>query len=607
MKKALLKDTVKEITKNFKRFISILLIVLLGVGFFVGIKSASPDMKKTIDQYFDNQNVMDIQILSTLGLTKQDIEKLNEMQETEKVIGSCFADVLVETKEKDYAIKLEAIQEEVNTLTVLEGRLPEKQNECVVEKVFLLETQYTIGDKITIQAEEVQNAKGEKQNLLNEEVVTIVGVIQSPLYLSRDRGTTKLGSGKIDYYMYIPIKNFAIDFYTVAYITVEGAKNLKTYETAYEQAVEKVKNEIDIISEERKQARYDELYEEANSKIQEAQEELESETKKAQKELQDAKQKIKNAKQQVKQGKASLESNKKTTNQKLEEAKKQLENAEKELKENQTTFEIEKAKASVQIKQIEQQLENLEPTNPIYMQLTQTIKTIQTELTKNETLLKNAKTELEKQNNIYEQNKKKAQNELKSAETKLQKAENEIKTNETKLEDATKELNDKIEEAQKELEKAKQKLADIQKPDWYILTREQNAGYVSYVQDADRVANIAEVFPLVFFAVATLTSLTSMTRMVEEQRIQIGTLKALGYRKPQIAAKYVIYASLATILGGIIGTAACYKTLPAIVLDMYGMMYTIPITVFEFNIQYATIRNSSSYYLHSWGNYLLMC
>lgn len=606
MKKALLKDTIKEITKNFKRFISILLIVLLGVGFFVGIKSASPDMKETIDQYFDNQNVMDIQILSTLGLTKQDIEKLAEVQGAEKVVGSYFADVLVETEEKDFAIKLEAIQENINTLIVIEGRLPENQKECVVEKSFLLGTNYKIGDSIIIQAEEVQNAKGEKQKLLNEEEVTIVGVVQSPLYLSRDRGATKLGAGKIDYYMYVPIENFAIDFYTVAYITVEGAKELKTYETTYEEKITETKDRIDNISEERKQARYEELYEEANSKIQDAEKELENETKKAQKELEEANQKIKEAKQQLKQGRASLETNKNTTNKKLNEAKKQLEQAQQDLQEKQKTFETEKEKANVQLKQLEKQLEGLEETNPIYMQLKQTIKTIQTELTKNETLLKSAKTELEKQNNSYKQNFENAQNEFKKAEVKLEKAEEEIKTNEKKLEDAQKELDTKIEEAKDEIEKAKQKLEDIKKPDWYILTREQNTGYVSYVQDADRVANIAEVFPLVFFAVAALTSLTSMTRMVEEQRVQIGTLKALGYRKPQIAAKYVIYASLATILGGVIGTITCYKTLPAIILGMYDMMYTIPITVFKFNRQYAIIRNNSSHCLHSWSNYLFM-
>lgn len=398
MKKALLKDTIKEITKNFKRFISILLIVLLGVGFFVGIKSASPDMKQTIDTYFDEQNVMDLEVISTLGFTKQDIQELQKIEGINDVQGSYQIDAIVKTEEKENVIKLEAMLNDVNKLNLIEGRLPQNEQECVVEPSFLRANDYKIGDTITIQTEE---------KMLKQNEITIVGTVKSPLYISRERGNSKLGSGKIDYYIYGNINNFAIDYYTTTYITITGGNELKTYETEYDDLVDNIKEKIEEVAEKQKQARYDDMY---------------------------------------------------------EQAKKQMPNV----------------------------------PNEVIMQ-------------------------------------------------------------------------------------------NIQKPEWYILSRLQNAGYVSYLQDADRIANIAQVFPLVFFVVATLTSLTSMTRMIEEQRVQIGTLKALGYKKVQIAFKYIIYALLATLIGGTIGIALCYKTLPTIILNMYGMMYTIPINVLEFNIQYATI------------------
>ena len=195
--------------------------------------------------------------------------------------------------------------------------------------------------------------------------------------------------------------------------------------------------------------------------------------------------------------------------------------------------------------------------------------------------------ELNKQNKNYETNKKTAQVELTKAKNTLNQSEKELVANEKKLVKAQEEADKKLQDAEEQIEKAKLKLEGIKKTEWYILDRNQNAGYVSYLQDADRIANIAEVFPLVFFIVAALTSLTSMARMVEEQRVQIGTLKALGYQKIQIASKYIIYASLATIIGGSIGMVVCFKLLPEIVLDMYQMMYTIPIRVIEFDIQYA--------------------
>ena len=664
MKKALFKDTVKEITHNFKRFISMLLIVLLGVGFFAGIKAASPDMKETLDKYFDDQNVMDIQVMSTLGLTQTDLEELQKVEGVQQAEGGYSTDVIVNGGEEEFVVKLESLPENINQIKVVEGRLPENEKECVVEENFLSGTGHKIGDKIQIEVEDITNDEGETQQLLKQEEVTIVGTVQSPLYIYIERGSTELGSGKIDYYMYIPHENFDTDLSTVAYITIEGAKDLKTYQSKYEDVVQEVKDRIDAISEERRQARYDEIYEEANSKIQDAQKELDKQSKEAEEELQKAEQELEDGKKELEDGKTQLQNEKNSTYRELENAKEQLDAAKEELAANQKLFEQEKQEAEEQLAEAQENLELLQQTQTQYniaktnlqngqnkikdlqeklagldetedaeeiasinAQISQiqqqnyilqvTIQTIETqlknqgieasklsstisaiqneissgkkELEENEALLESASKELEEQTEKYEQGKMTADREFAAAEQELKDAETEIAQGEKDLEEARKEAEEKIADAEEELEQAKLDLEEIEKPDWYILDREANAGYVSYLQDTDRIANIAQVFPVVFFLVAALISLTTMTRMIEEQRVQIGTLKGLGYSKLQIATKYLIYAFLATILGSFIGMTIGFYLLPSIIFDMYRMMYTLPPIVLEFNTEYATL------------------
>ena len=659
-----MKDTIKEITHNFKRFISILLIVLLGVGFFAGIKATSPDMKKTIDQYFDDKKVMDIQVLSTLGLTQKDIEELQKIEGVEQVEGSYETDAIVNSGEKETVVKLMALTETINQATLVEGRLPANNQECVVEPNFLIGTEHEIGDTITIEVEDIQNDDGEDQALLKETEVTIVGTVRSPLYISSDRGTTKLGSGKINYYMYIPLENFDTDIRTVAYVTVEGAKELRTYNQNYEDTVQEVKDRIDSISEERRQARYQEIYDEANKKIEDAQKELDEQKAKAEEEIADAEKQIEDAKKELESGKIELANQKASTQTQLAQAKEQLDEADAELTEKEELFETEKEKAEAEIKTAKEQLDGLQTIQTQYttinttletlnnnlelleMQLagldsdtdaeqiatitaqiagiqtqilqleagiqtietelanqgiqlanlSQTITAIQTQITSAETELKNSQQQLEQaratlnaQIKSYEINKNKAESEFATAQTRLDEAEKEINENEEKLEEEKQKAEEEIQEAQEQLEEARIELEEIEKPDWYILDRNANVGYVSYLQETDRIANIAKVFPIVFFVVAALISLTSMTRMVEEQRVQIGTLKALGYKKRQIASKYIIYASLATILGGAVGMSIGFYLIPKVISDMYGMMYILPPAILEFNMEYAII------------------
>ncbi len=462
MKKPLLKDSVKEIKNTYKRFISILLMAFLGVGFFAGLRATSPDMVDTIDNYYDEQNVYDIQILSTLGLTDEDIEAISQIENVEVVCGSYEQDGKIEIENNEIIAKIITLGE-LNEPVILSGNMPENESECLVEETFLTNYNKQIGDTIYIEIEDTTNDDGEEVEYLKQKEMTIVGTVQSPLYISSDRGTSSLGSGSIDYYIYIPKENInASDVYTNIYIQVKDAKKYTTSYSEYEEYIEEVKDSIEAIKEEREQARRNALVNKAQERVDEAEQEL---------------------------------------NEQKEDGQKQIDEAEQELNE----------------------------------------------------------------------------------------AKQEIEDEEQELEEQKQEFEEKIAEAESELLDAKEEILEIENPTWYVLDRNANAGYVSFIQDTDSINNIAKVFPIVFFLVATLISLTSMTRMVEEQRMQIGTLKALGYNKFQIMQKYILYASLASIIGGILGMSVGFILLPKIIWMLYRLMYQLPDISISFNFKYGGI------------------
>ena len=669
MKKALLKDCFKEIAKGFKRFVSILLIVLLGVGFFAGIKATSPDMKLTLDTYFDDKNVMDIQVISTLGLTDEDITELEKLDEIENAEGTYQTDAIVTAGDEQFVVKLESLTSEIsneentiNNLQVTNGRLPENQNECVVEEGFLLGTDYKIGDTIKIDVDNITDDDGNDIALLKNNELQIVGTVKSPMYISSDRGTTKLGSGVINYYLYVHQDNINANIYTNIYLTVQGARDLRTYDDKYEDLIEEAETQIEEIADARKEARYNALYDKANQKLQDAKNEFETQKADGEKQIQDAENEINSAKKKLENGRDELAANRNSANNRFTEAAQQIEEARNTIQENENTFNSKKQEAEKQIQEYETNLQSLKEIQTQYNNLESTLanneKEVQTltdeletldevqdseriaeinvrlselnqeiaklqaglmvidkqleaqgitdinqtvtytenaintakqELEDGQNAINSAKQELETQEKQLNETKQETYAQLNSAERTLDASEKQIEEAEAELEKSREEFNSKIADAEKELDDAEEEVNSIERPTWYILDRQQNAGYVSYMQDTDRVANLAQVFPIVFFIVAALISLTSMTRMVEEQRVQIGTLKALGYNKLQIASKYIIYATLATVIGGAIGLVIGFNLLPKVIADIYAMVYDVPSVILASNMQYATI------------------
>lgn len=642
MKKALLKDSVKEIKNTYKRFISIMLMAFLGVGFFAGIRATSPDMVDTIDKYYDEQNVFDIQIISTLGLTEEDLNEISKIEDVENVQGSYETDGKIEINNKEIVTKFITIGK-LNQPILLEGNLPQAEDECVVEESFLTFNNKQIGDKVQVEIGNTKKDDGEEISYLKQDEMKIVGVVKSPLYISRDRGTSKLCSGKVNYYIYISQENInEKDIYTSIYVQVKDAKKYTTSSDEYEEYVNKVKNNIEEIKSEREQARRNQLVDIANKKVIDAENELNTKKIEAQQKIEEAEKEIKNGKSQIQNAENEINKNKKKADIEFANAQTEINNyklqidanekklLEKEQEASKSFEELEKQKQELQINlnQVDNGLQQVqiqynvivellkdttlsEDQKQIYemqkklldeqiTKLKQNRQTIEEgiaqiengitagkqEIENGKNQIQTAKNELTKKESQFNQTKKLTYIKIETAKQELERSKQELAKGQEELNNNKQEFEQKIADSEKELIDAKEKILKIENPTWYILDRNSNVGYVGFIQDTKSIANIGRVFPIVFFIVATLISLTSMTRMVEEQRMQIGTLKALGYNKLQITSKYVIYASLACVVGAIFGMCVGFVILPKIIWMMYGMMYQLPDISISFNLKY---------------------
>ena len=578
MKTALLKDSVREIKNTYKRFISILLMAFLGVGFFAGIRATSPDMIDTLDNYYDSQNVYDIQVISTLGLTQEDIDELSKIENVEEVTGSFEKDGMVELENIEAVVKTMTLQD-LNQPVLIEGELIQNSDECLVESDFLTANNLHIGDTITLEIEKSTTDDGEEIDYLKQKELKIVGTVQSPLYISRERGTSSLGAGKVNYYMYISQDNInASSVYTNIYIKVKDAQGYTTSSDKYDECVENVEDKIEEIKEAREQARHNQLVEIAQTKVDDAEKELNDQKADAEAQIADAETQISDGEKEIEDGEAELDSQKKKADKEFANAQAEIDSAKEQLSQNEETLNTQESGLTAQIEQIASMQGD---TTALEAQLAQ-IKAAKAQL-------EASKTELTKQQNQLNSTKTSIYAQIQSARNKLEDSRQEIADAKQELEEKKQEFNEKISDAESKLADAREKVSEIESPTWYILDRNSNAGYVGFKQDSDSIANLGKVFPIIFFAVATLISLTSMTRMVEEERGQLGTLKALGYNNVQITMKYVIYAVLACVIGGILGMSVGFILLPKVIWMMYQMMYQISDISISFNIQYGGI------------------
>lgn len=433
-KKSILKDALREISLNKKKFISLLLIIVIGTGFYVGLKSTPKDMKETAKAYYKETNLFDLKVVSSSGFSKNDYYSLKQVDGVKGVFLSKTLDVITTINNSDYVIKLNSINEDrdlksddyINHLTLLKGRYPKTINEGLVEEKFLTDNNLSLDDLVTL--------KPEDENGLRAKKIKIVGVVRSSYYSSKDRGTSNLKNGKVDYFMYLSEGDFASDLYTEGYVTIKGANKYDTYSKKYDSFINKYKSLV-------------------NEEI------------------------LKGAKETHERNVSDLESD---------------------------------------INELKDNLNRLNSTD------------------------------------------------LPSDE----------------LNTSIKEVSSELKDKEDELSKIKDVLA-------YSIKRSEVAGFYEYKLETERIENIAKVFPLMFFLVAALVSLTTMTRMVDEERSQMGTLRAIGYSKSSVIFKYVLYALLASILGSIIGTILFYKLIPMLVGYCYNIFYDMPSINATMQINYA--------------------
>lgn len=565
MKKSLLKNNFKSIHRTRRRFISILIMAFLGVGFYSGLVASSPDMLDSLDKYADSSNLYDINIISTLGLTDDDINAVKQIDGIENAYGTQTKDSLSKIDDKENICKVIEFNENINVPVITSGRNIQNENECLLDSAIIRTgsgAEDYIGKKIILENEDKDS---DDNPIFTVKEFEIVGIVESPIYISGERGNTSIGNGTVSFYIFTQDNVINMDYYTGLYATVKGAKDTVTNSDEYLNLVNPVLDKLDNIKQEREDSRYNQLVDEATRKVNDAQKEFDDKKRDVEKELKDAKDKLDKAES------------------KINSSEKKLLKAGKEIKKQENTANNKFKELSNQLKSAENELSKQYEQLEIAKKNTPEIPEYQTKLVLWEKELNSKKEEISNQKNQLEKSKKdslskikKAKAEIKENKNKLNKSRKTLAEKKKDYEAGKKKADKKLQDAQSKLDDAKEEIKKIEKCKWYIQDRLDNTGYNNIFDAIKTMSNISKMFPIIFYLVAVLISLTSMTRMIEEERIEIGTLKALGYTNMQIMSKYLIYSILACTIGGFLGMTVGLYLLPNIVWILYDMIYNIP-------------------------------
>ncbi|GHU85387.1 ABC transporter permease [Spirochaetia bacterium] len=643
--KTYFKTILREIQGSVGRFLAIFAIVALGVGFLAGLLATTPDMKASADRYFHQSNMMDIFIKGTLGLTDADAEAVRTLENIEELLPGYVIDTMVKTSAEEllvtriYGLPLDRIDEAsfINRMELIEGRMPEHEGECLVQEAGGYLVKMPLGTRLEIpgDSDDTNGDEHEKNDgslsidnntteTYSVKKYTVTGIVKSPLFISYEREPSGTGNGRLGAVMYVYDSCYALPAYTDFFITLKGTSKLATFSDEYERLVDDAAEKIKTLGEGRYAIRRVELLAEARKTglalLADAETEYENGRKQAEAELAGGRRKLDAAAQEIAAGEAELADGKKRINEGRVHLAEERQRVTAELRDNEAALaqgerEIAAAKQTLAENKakLDAARDEVEKTRASKTRMSTALgrdgvaqydaglAAYQAGLgtvTEKEEELRNGRI-------LLEEGRLRADAEFARAEAELNLAEADIAAGQKRIGEARRELAAGLIEfesgqktAEAELREGKQKIAEgrqkiddieIKSPEWYVLDRNANMGYVDFMMNSEKIADIAKVFPVFFLLVAALVALTTMTRMVEEERIQIGVLKALGYRKRVIAAKYLIYCALTGVFGSAVGMVSGFQGLPVIIYRAFGTRYHLPPLVTEFNWPFGLI------------------
>lgn len=613
MAHAFRKDIWRTIVQSRKRFISILVICVLGVTMVTGLRASCFDLRNSADAFFDSQQLYDVSIQSTLGLSADDVEAVSKIDGVQQAEGTWTEDTYTDAGSSRLSVEVKALSESgINEPYLVSGELPTTSNEIAVTQNYLDVSGASIGDTVTLED------NGSDALFMRTEY-TITGTVIDPTELTNPTGPIAIrASASPDCCFFVTadaVDPEVADTFTTIYIKAANADGISSYSDQYTSLINTVVDNLETLRTEREQARTDEIKQDAQATIDEQEAEAQDGFTEAESQLADAqaqiddgweeliasKSQLAEGRQQLTDGEAELEAQA----QQLKEGRAQIEEGLNQVTEGRTQIEsgiqqinaacdaqIEDAQAALdqglidestyramlqvieqeranQLAPLDEQLKTLETTE-------QQLSTQLSQITEGETALASARQQLEA-----------SRQEITSGEQQITAGEKELQAGQTELDTQRQEYEKTKADALQQIADARAEVDDIEAAQWYIQTRDSNAGYTSVESDASSIEAIGLVFPVVFIIVAVLIALTTITRMVEEERSLIGTYKSLGYSRHTILMKYLMYALGASLIGGILGGVCGFIVFPTFLFSVvFEAMYQIPEYLYSFDALY---------------------
>lgn len=616
MRSSMKKTTRREIRNSFGRYLAILSIVALGVGLFAGLMVSTPDMIRAGGDYMNENDLYDVRLVSTLGFDRDAVELVVGIDGLKAVEGAVSTDFLaVDYSGEELVLTAQTQLEVQNRVVLISGRMPEAADECVVDADAFPEE--AVGTVLTVS----DNNEEETKDLFSGTEYKIVGRVNASAYVNNERGTSTLGNGRIRGFVYLPADGFTDEYYTEIFLRMD--RDYVLYSDEYEAAAKDLEDRAEPVAKEAAMQRYEDILSEAQTEIEDAEAKLEEETGKAKKELEDARIELEDGEKEIQDGETQLAD----AEAQLDSSREEIESGWRELAQNERELADGRSQAQAGQQQLSQARGQLEAAiavldasgsgqDPALTAQRSALQAQLDQILQQEAGLQAQLDQIAAGEAALEEGRRR----LADAEAQLAEAQQEIDENRQEIEDARQELADgwqEYEDGQKELEEetadarqeigdAKEELAEIEEPEVYVLGRDANLGYALFENDADIVAGVASVFPAFFFLVAALVCMTTMNRMVEEQRTQIGVLKALGYSEGRIMGKYLYYSGSAAVMGAVIGFLAGSVIFPVVIWKGYGILYNMGDIHLLFDVRLAAVSLAVAL-LCSMGSTVLTC